>query len=134
MSQDNAFIGTGWAFPVTFTEEGVQMVSDEQDIEQSLEILLGTRPSERAMNLAFSCDVNDLVFANPTRETLEFMKTLIADAIVEHEPRITLNSLEIEVDPHADGQLAIEIAYTVNQTNSRRNKVYPFYLEEATDL
>ena len=42
MSVEKSFLGTGWSFPPTFHIEskGVQMVSDEVDIKQSIEIFL----------------------------------------------------------------------------------------------
>ena len=45
---DNAFIGQGWAFPPRFNSRQRQadMVSDEQDIEQSLQIVF--HPARRA--------------------------------------------------------------------------------------
>ena len=51
--QDKRFLGTGWAFPPEFhrygEQAGVKLVSEEEDIRESLGILLSTRPGERIM-------------------------------------------------------------------------------------
>jgi len=48
MSNDPAFLGTGWSFPPTFTRRGadVALVSGVEDIHQSLQILLSPRLGE----------------------------------------------------------------------------------------
>ena len=46
MDNKNSFLGVGWAFPPHFDEinKEVAMVSKAEDILQSLNILLSTRP------------------------------------------------------------------------------------------
>ncbi len=50
---DKAFLGIGWGFPPEFQKHayafGVKMVAEEEDISESLRILLSTRPEERVM-------------------------------------------------------------------------------------
>ena len=57
-----SFYGTGWSFPPAFdnTLSGVQMVSDMVDIQESLQILLSTRPGERIMQPNYGCDLEEL--------------------------------------------------------------------------
>ncbi len=57
-----SFLGTGWAFPVTFDKKpecAVRMVSEVEDIEQSLTLLLSTRPGERVMRPDYGCNLED---------------------------------------------------------------------------
>ena len=50
MSIDNSFLGTGWSFPPEFNKRGsVKTVSADDDIRESLHILLATKPGERVM-------------------------------------------------------------------------------------
>ena len=59
MPEEKAFLGRGWAFPPTFekvtspgdgtTDGRVAMVSQEEDINQSLHILLSTSLGERVL-------------------------------------------------------------------------------------
>jgi uncharacterized protein len=133
MAQDNAFLGTGWGFPPSFTSAGgeVHVVSGVEDIEQSLAILLATRQGERVMQEAFGCDLSEFLFGEVSEGMVGRLRGYVADAILHHEPRIRLNSVEAEASEANAGLLLIHIDYTVRATNSRFNMVYPFYLNEA---
>jgi uncharacterized protein len=47
------------------------------------------------------------------------------------EPRITVEQVNVTVDPDNLGTLLIAITYRVNVTNTLNNLVYPFFLEEG---
>lgn len=132
---DKAFLGTGWGFPPRFQRHadtlGVDMVEAESDIDESLRILLSTRPGERVMQPAYGCGLHSRVFDNITESAVTRIKDLIERAVLFHEPRITLDSIDIDTTEALDGVLNIRLNYTVRQTNSRRNMVYPFYYREA---
>lgn len=137
MSNDNAvFLGRGWSFPPEFKKglNETAMSSGEQDIKESLEILLSTQLGERIMLPDYGCDLTDLLYA-PIDLTLKtFVIDLIRTAILYHEPRIDVNKISIDPNNELEGELLIEIDYTVRSTNSRRNIVYPFYRNEGTDV
>ncbi len=133
MANDNSFLGTGWGFPPTFTflDQGARMVSDEEDIRESLAILLTTRPGERIMQPNYGCNLDFLQF-DPINSTMQaFVKKLIEEAIIYNEPRIALNFIELHLERQLEGILDIELDYTVRTTNSRFNMVFPYYLNEA---
>ena len=49
-----SFLGRGWAFPFRVDPVGApELVSDEEDIRQSILIILGTDPGERVMRPEF---------------------------------------------------------------------------------
>ena len=52
---EQQFFGKGWAFPLVFQNQGrsVQMAEAEEDIRQSLNILLSTQLGERVMHPGF---------------------------------------------------------------------------------
>lgn len=126
--------GTGWGFPPTFKRgSGVQMVSDEEDIRQSLEILLTTQTGERVMQPKYGCNMQRLVFEPLDTSLQTYMKHLINTAILYFEPRIILNNVVLE--PRAnEGRIDINLDYTIATTNTRHNYVYPFYKEEGTEI
>ncbi len=132
---DKTFLGTGWGFPPTFRKEkkGVVMVSAENDINSSLEILLTTRLNERTLQPKFGCDLHHLLFEPMNLTTVTYIKGLVKDAIVRFEPRIKLINLLLENDFH-EGKVEIKVEYEIRGTNSRFNYVYPFYKEEGTNL
>ena len=136
MEKFTSFLGTGWSFPPRFEKQTnkVKLVSDEDDIRESLIILLSTRPGERVMNPLYGCNLDDLLFA-PLNLTLKtYVIDLIETAILYFEPRIDLNKIEINENNDLEGELLIELDYTVRSTNTRRNLVYPFYRGEGTDI
>lgn len=127
------FLGLGWAFPPRFGAggAGVAMVTGNEDIEQSLAILLATRRGERVMQDDFGCELGDFLFGEISQGLIGQVRDLISDAILHHESRIMLRGVEVSEHRAAEGILMIAIDYTVRATNSRYNLVYPFYLREA---
>ncbi|MBD2612252.1 MAG: GPW/gp25 family protein [Nostoc sp. ZfuVER08] len=134
METNDSFLGTGWSFPPTFHQNTgtVEMVSDEKDIIQSLEIILSTRPAERIMQPNFGCELSQFVFEEVTQGLITNIKGTISDALLDHEPRIDVE--EIDIDESEAGLLLISVTYRVRVTNSRFNLVYPFYINEAQIL
>ncbi len=133
MITDRSFLGTGWSFPPSFTRGGaeVDMVSGVEDIHQSLQILLSTQRGERILQEEYGCDLNEVLFEEMDQGLINTLTNVIADAILYHEPRISLDKLDISESESERGLLLISLEYTVRSTNSRFNMVYPFYLNEA---
>jgi uncharacterized protein len=131
---DHAFLGRGWSFPPAFSRGGadVAMVSNAEDIQQSLRILLGTTQGERVMQELFGCNLRDLLFDEGDRALTARIEHTIRDAITMHEPRITLDDVIVDGQDARAGTLSVSIRYTIRGTNSRFNMVFPFYLTEAT--
>jgi phage baseplate assembly protein W len=134
MNGEQSFLGTGWGFPPTFLAGGaeVEMVSGVEDIQQSLHILFSTAQGERILQDAYGCDLQSALFEEINQSLINRLTILISDAILYHEPRITLDRLDISESPEEPGVLLISLFYTVRNTNSRFNMVYPFYINEAT--
>jgi phage baseplate assembly protein W len=135
MSENN-FLGTGWHFPPTFEGGGggAQMVAGKADIEQSLEIILGTIPGERVMRPDFGCNLQEIVFESMSTTLLTYIRDMVERAILYHEPRIDLKKVNMNTAELTEGKILIEIDYVIRTTNSRMNYVYPYYINEATDL
>ncbi|HET9626560.1 MAG TPA: GPW/gp25 family protein [Kofleriaceae bacterium] len=130
-------VGRGWRFPLAFDRGvlGAAMVATAQDeIDQSLSALFATRPGERIMRPDYGCDLRRFLFRGIDSTTAAEIKDTISMAILRHEPRITVNSIVVDGRDYLDGRLELHIDYTINTTNSRTNRVYPFYLQEATNL
>jgi hypothetical protein len=131
-----SFLGTGWGFPPAFSNKtsDVGLLSDVDDIQSSLEILLTTRPGERVMRPDYGCNLDELVFEPLTTTFKTYIKDLISTAILYYEPRIEVNSIDLDDTGELEGRILIVIDYTISATNTRFNFVYPFYKNEATDL
>jgi phage baseplate assembly protein W len=130
-----AFLGRGWGFPVTFKRgiNGVSMLEGENDIQSSLEILLATALGERVMEPGYGCNLDKLIFEPLDTTFSTFITDQIRTSILFNEPRVTLNNVDYILD-NLGGRIDISIDYTIVATNSRANLVFPFYLNEGTDI
>lgn len=131
-----SFLGTGWSFPPAFdsVSKSVRVVSDEEDIQQSLEILLSTRLGERVMLPRYGCDLNEFMFESITTSFKTFITDLVRTAIIYYEPRIKLEKIDLNGSNDLDGLILINVQYVVKSTNSRLNYVYPYYRNEGTEV
>lgn len=131
----HSFLGTGWAFPPAFTRgpQSVVMVSDNEDIHQSLEILLTTSIGERFLRPTYGCDLRRYLFEPLDEGLVAYIRDLVNNAILYHEPRIRLTNLTLTTQAN-EGMLLIELEYVIRSTNSRQNFVFPFYKDEGTDI
>ena len=134
MDGDNAFLGSGWAFPPRFTRRGVTMAHAERDIEESLFILLSTVPGERVMQPTFGCGLKLHVFDSINESTIAVIKDIVSQAILFNEPRVVVERIDVSDADLVEGKLAINIQYKVRATNNRYNLVYPFYFNEGTNV
>ena len=136
MAVSKSFLGTGWGFPPAFSNktQRVGMLSDEEDIRSSLEILLSTRQGERVLRPDYGCNLDELVFEPLTTTFKTYIKDLISTAILYYEPRISVDKIELDDTGEMEGRILISIDYTVRSTNSRFNFVYPFYKNENTEV
>lgn len=131
-TDSHAFLGTGWSFPPAFLAPagGVRLVSDIEDIEQSLRILFTTSLGTRLLHPTYGCDLQRYLFEPLTATTTARLKDVVRTSILYHEPRITPERVALtEVDE--GGILLIQVEYIVRSTNSRHNFVFPFYRNEA---
>jgi phage baseplate assembly protein W len=129
------FLGTGWAFPPAFVKgHAVQMASGEENIKQSLEILFSTTSGERIFNFEYGCNIRRWVFEDMDLSTKVLIADEICRAILYFEPRIDVEKVDVEIKNPLEGILWINLEYCVRQTNSRSNKVFPFYFKEGTNV
>ncbi|MEN8115387.1 MAG: GPW/gp25 family protein [Bacteroidota bacterium] len=136
MESNNSFLGRGWSFPPKFQKETkmVEMIQDEADIKSSLKILLSTRLGERVMVPGYGCNLDEMVFSPLNLTVKTYIIDLIKTAILYHEPRIDVNTISIDPTNELQGELLINIEYTIRATNSRKNMVFPFYKEEGSEI
>ena len=128
-------IGSGLAFPLQVDRRGgIALARDETDIEQAIELILGTAPGERPMRPEFGCGVHDFVFDSIDASTIGKMENAIRDALDHWEPRIVVETVEFDLSDVDEGRLMIDIGYRIRVTNTIRNLVYPFYVIPAEEL
>ena len=135
---DKRFLGVGWSFPPEFHKHddamGVKSVTEEEDIQESLTILLSTRPGERIMQPAYGCGLHGMVFENIMESTITEIKDVVERAVLFFEPRINLETVEVDTEHIYAGKIDIRLEYTIRRTNTRSNVVYPFYFIEGSHV
>lgn len=127
VSRNKAFLGSGLAFPLQVNSRGeIALASNEVDIEQAIQIILGTRRGERVMRPEFGCRVHDLIFEPRDASTAGLVSSYVEEALKFWEPRIQVIRVETYLDDANDGAILVEIEYLVKATHDQRSIVYPF--------
>jgi phage baseplate assembly protein W len=127
------FRGTGWAFPVRLGAGAgaIEHVSDEEDVQQSIHLILATSKGERVMRPDFGCGIHDLVFAAVNTQLIARVRREVEEALRTYEARIEVLRVRVTTRGLTVGRLDVEIDYRVRTTNQPGNYVYPFYFREA---
>ena len=126
---DNPIVGRGWRFPPELDERGtVALVANENEIEQSIRIILGTAPGQRVMRPEFGCRIHELVFAPSNASTFGQADRFVRDALARWEPRINVQKVEVAPEQEDPSRLVISIEYSISELHNMRALVYPFYL------
>jgi phage baseplate assembly protein W len=123
------FIGQGWAFPLRTDAAGsIALVSGEQELEESIRLILGTSLGERPMRPEFGCGIHEYVFAPADSTTAGLMAYEVRTALTRWEPRIEVTEVTVTIDDLQQERLYIDISYLIRETNDPRNLVFPFYV------
>ena len=133
-SEQKDFLGRGWSMPVALDARTgrVAEVEYEEDIRQSIRIIIETAQGERVMHPDFGCGIHELVFASMDSETLQRVRSTVEDALRRFEARIEVIDVNVIEDlALTDGRLQIELDYRVRKTNQLGNLVFPFYFREG---
>ena len=130
---NESFLGTGWGFPPEFdpNSQSVGLTSDDEDIQRSIFIIMGTKVGERVMRRDFGSNLGDMVFDTLSVANQAYMRSLVETALTVYEPRIEVDSVEIDQPEQGVGLVNIEISYRTRSSNTLTNIVYPFYLSET---
>jgi len=138
MEKERSFLGRGWKFPPAFEKKNgvssVAMSREMEDIAESIRIILGTMPGERVMQPEFGCHMNKMVFEKIDTMFTTELNDIIYRALLHFEPRIKEVAIEVLNKSELDGKVMVNVKYTIIATNTRHNIVYPFYLEEGTNV
>ena len=135
-NKEKAFLGTGWGFPPTFNKDllSVEMVSNEKDIKESLQIYLSTKIGERVMRSNYGCLVHDYLFEPFDENIISSIGHEIKRTIYEFEPRIHVHEVTTNKSDVNERIINIGVFYEIIATNVRDNIVFPFYINEGTNL
>ena len=127
------FLGRGWAMPVDLDPRTglVATVAFEEDIRQSILIILETSPGERVMRPNFGCGIHELVFSAVDSTVIQRIRSVVEEALRRCEARIEVLGVTVDEAATSEGKLLIELEYRVRKTNQVGNLVFPFYFREG---
>ncbi|HEX2981255.1 MAG TPA: GPW/gp25 family protein [Anaerolineaceae bacterium] len=129
-----AYLGRGLRFPIGVNPLGcVELVDAEKDIEQSIQIILGTRPGERVMRPEFGCRAHDLEFEPRDAVLVSKIQDDVSEALAMWEPRIEVIDVRPEIDDDTDGAVLVYIDYQIKSSHDERSIVFPFYIEQQEE-
>jgi uncharacterized protein len=148
--KDIAFLGRGWSFPPTFSlkkTEAIAMVDAREIvrgdkhiipiIERSIEIIISTFRGTRVMQPTFGSNLTPFLFENVNLQNTEIIKRFIQEAVTEHEPRVVIDMIDIQVDTttiEKSNKISINVFYYIIGSNTRYNYVFPFYQPEGSNI
>ena len=134
MASEREFLGKGWRFPVAVNlTGGISSSSFEENVRESIFVILGTAPGERVKREDFGCRIHDLMFAPNNDETAARAEYYCEEAIYKYEPRI--GDVKCHAVPSKDepNRLDVRITYQIAGKSEKKNLVYPFYLLKPED-
>ena len=134
MRYDKSYLGKGLAFPLQMNaRREFALVGAEKDIEQSIFIILSTRPGERVMRPTFGCRAHELLFEMRDATTLSLLRKYVEDALSFWEPRIEVMSVSTSIDESDDSSIFVQIDYQIKESHDVRSIIYPFFLAGEED-
>jgi phage baseplate assembly protein W len=116
--------GRGMAFPPRVGEDGsIAWSEGETNIREAIQIILKTQERERLNLPRFGAGLQRYLFEPNTVATRFQIQDRITKTLQQWEPRISVNSIEVQQDP-ADAQAAIatiEYKLIATQVKERLN-------------
>ena len=132
---EKKFLGKGLNFPINTDARGqLELVTGSKDIEQSIRIIIGTRPGERVMRPTFGCRAHELIFEPRSPSTISLLQEYVHDALRIWEPRIDVLQVTVVTDDSGGSALLAKIEYQIKATHDVRSIVYPFFIEDEPEV
>ena len=92
----------------------VRPITNDVAIRRSIMNLIKTKKGTRPFNPQYGCDISDYLFSYEPGFTEFNMKKEITDAIGRHEPRVTVNEINIKYEEYG---ISLNIQYVIKNIN-----------------
>lgn len=114
-----ALLGRGLAFPPRVGIDGRLAWSEgEASVREGIEIVLKTERGERLRLPTFGAGLRRFLFEPNTTMTRNQLRERITKALLAWEPRIRIESVEVEPHPEDAEAAAVTIAYRLVATDA----------------
>ena len=111
--------GRGLSFPPRLGGDGGFAWSEgPENIREAIRVLLLTESGERVRRPEFGGDLRQLLFEPNTAATRRVIRDRIEQTLSTWEPRITLDSVEVESDPSDESAALATITYRLVATQA----------------
>jgi Bacteriophage baseplate protein W len=112
--------GSGLSFPVRVGADGrLAWSQDEQNVRESIQIILLTEPGERLLREEFGCGLRRYLFEPNTATTRRQIQDRIVQAIGRWEPRVSLDDVTVDAAPGNPRLVAINIFFRLVATQAQ---------------
>ncbi|MEP6925802.1 MAG: GPW/gp25 family protein [Pyrinomonadaceae bacterium] len=120
MNDAGKMFGRGISFPPRIGTDGrVAWSEGEQNVRESIRVILMTELNERLRLPEFGGGLNRFLFEPNTVTTRQLIRDRITKALAQWEPRVTVESVSVEPDSQ-DAQAAVAtITYRLVATQTR---------------
>ena len=130
VSKNRSLFGQGMAFPPQVGADGsLTWSSGEENVRQSIRILLLTEPGERLMREEYGCGLRRFLFQPNTPATRQLISERITQAVNRWEPRVVLDSVEVDPDPDDERVVQVNVTFRLIANQSVERLGMSFQLE-----
>lgn len=131
---DRRFLGCGMKFPPQIDKSTGRFAvsSGAASVKEAIYLILMTSRGERWLEPDFGGRLMSYTFMDTSLTLLGLMSNELRALLLEQEPRISGVNVEIDSETR-EGCLLVEITYTLAESNTRDNFVFPFYINAQTE-
>jgi phage baseplate assembly protein W len=118
MDQSRVF-GQGPSFPPRVGTDGrLAWSAGEENVRESIRLILLTEPGERLMREDFGCGLRQFLFEPNTPTTRALIRERILRALARWEPRVRIEEVGVESDPTTERLISIGIRFRLVATGA----------------
>lgn len=120
MNEGKLLYGQSLGFPPRVGPNGrLVWSSGEENVRESICIILRTKPGERILLPDFGCGLDQYLFEPNSVANLRQIQEEVKQSLTRWEPRIKLDDVRVAVNPDDERAVDITVMYTLIATQRR---------------
>ncbi len=110
-------LGQGLSFPPRVGPDGrLAWSAGEDNVRESIRVILMTEPTERLMREEFGCGLRDYLFEPNTATTRQRIRESVTQAIARWEPRVSVDDVVVDTDADEPRQVNVTVLFRLVAT------------------